>query len=131
MMKRKIIILLALISIAVAIFLLTTKEKMNHPKRPANVPTTTIWKGSLDEGFWIEFVSENKDSSCVRLRIYNDYNGNMVYDANFSMKSNLCNIKDKTILDSISYFEFDKIVLKNGATLEIKPPVYGGEWREK
>lgn len=130
-MKRKIIMLLALIAIAIAIFLSITKEKINQPERPIDVPSITVWKGDVDQGFWIEFVSENKDSCCVRLRIYNDYNGNMVYDANFSMKSNLCNVKGKAILDSICYFEYDKIVLKNGATLKIKPPVYGGEWREK
>lgn len=133
MMKRKyIIILIVFLAIIITITSLRYRQSQNKntPDRPKKVPVTAIWKGDIDEGFWIEYVSINKDSSYIRLRVYNDYNGNMIYDANFSTQSDCCTYKGKSIFNNICYFEFDKIVLNNGCVLKIKHPVFDGEWKD-
>jgi len=130
MMKRKYIVIL-LVFLAIVIIILKYRQNQNNNthERPSRVPITAIWKGDIDEGFWIEFVSANIDSSYIRLRVYNDYNGDMMYDANFSTQSDCCTYEGKSVFNNICYFEFDKIVLNNGCVLKIKQPVYGGEWK--
>jgi hypothetical protein len=105
------------------------------PNKLANIPPTAIWRGAEDEGFWFDLVTIKQNS--FRMRVYNDYNGAVVLDADFS-DSGLCKQHlDKNIMDSICYFEFNKtdsiryfgfnkIVLNNGCEFKAVYPPYGG-----
>jgi hypothetical protein len=55
------------------------------PERPEPVPKTAIWSGGCDGGIWIELVEikENK----YRFRIYLDWNGELLMDADFKLKN--------------------------------------------
>lgn len=102
----------------------------NSPKKLANIPESAIWSGGVDEGFWFELVELYQDHKKVRIRIYNDYDGNMVLDADFTPISD-CKIKDESeLLNKINYFEFKKIILLDGCELDAIYPAYGGAFWE-
>jgi hypothetical protein len=52
------------------------------PEKPDNVPSSAVWKGGCDGGNWIELVSLKED--VVRFRIYRDWNGKLMLDADFN-----------------------------------------------
>lgn len=81
--------------------------------RTINVPDDAVWKGNSKEAFWIQKVTCN--DSTMRLRIFNDYNDSLTFDAVYYTPLP-CN----KVIDSISYFDkfSHKIVLFNGNELE-------------
>jgi hypothetical protein len=50
-------------------------------EKPDNVPLSSVWIGGCDGGHWIELVSMQNDT--CRFRIYRDWNGDLILDANF------------------------------------------------
>src|SRR6218665_245133 len=94
----------------------------NEADRLSNIPKTAVWKGGIDEGFWLDVIGVNAKKKTYRIRIYNDYKGELVMDADFPLT--------KTVLEFVSYFEFDKIVLANGCNLRMIKPAYGGSFEE-
>ena len=87
----KILILLIGVIFIFLIFYVTTiisiGEGCDPPDKPAKVPVDAIWKGDCDGGYWVELVKLQKDK--VRFRIYRDWNGDLIYDADFGYKD--CN----------------------------------------
>ncbi len=54
------------------------------PQKPNKVPNSAVWKGGCDGGNWIELVSVEKEK--IRFRIYRDWNGKLILDADFEYK---------------------------------------------
>lgn len=91
MKTRNIVIVIVLILIGGLFYL---KGGFNNPclppVRPVTVPKDAIWSGDCDGGNWIELV-EIKNNR-YRFRIYQDYNGVLLMDANFKSNCNKCSI---------------------------------------
>lgn len=81
--------------------------------RVINVPDGAVYRGTYKEAFWIQKVTCN--DSTMRLRIFNDYNDSLTFDAVYYTPLP-CN----KVIDSISYYDkfSHKIVLFNGNELE-------------
>jgi hypothetical protein len=102
------------------------------PEKPKNVPIEAIWKGGCDGGNWIELVSIENEK--VRFRIYRDWNGELILDADFIYKD--CNTFRLTKLNwskQVAYFGNDIEFFTNTDTnkrcrLE---PVYPAYFEEK
>jgi hypothetical protein len=85
-MNKILKIALSIIGIFVVIFVLgyfaiDTNVGCDPPEKPANVPVTAEWKGGCDGGTWVELVEMKADE--IRFRIYRDWNGDLLLDANF------------------------------------------------
>lgn len=107
---------------------LNTNNHLRTPKKFVNIPKEATWIGGVDEGFWYQIVSIDKNKKIYRFRIYNDYTGDMVVDANF-IKNSLCDKNlplDSNILKEINFFNFDKIGLIDNCELVLIKPAYGG-----
>ena len=105
----------------------------DFPVRLNNIPQETIWRGGIDEGFWFQLVGIDTIEETYRIRIYNDYNGELVIDADFE-NNHHCDTKyplNKDIFQYISYFEMDKIEMKDDCKLIIVKPTYGGTYWEE
>lgn len=136
-MKRNLkIVLLGLTLLAIIVIVIWFKIRVPNestPNKLSNIPKEAIWKGAEDEGFWFEIISINSTQRTYRIKIYNDYNGELVVDADFK-KQDSCKSElplSKEIIKQIAYFEFDKIEMKNDCSLKIKKPVYGGTFLEQ
>ena len=80
-MKTK---LLYFIGIIIGIILFITwlfKQPYKNWERPVNVPVSAVWQGGCDGGNWMELVDIKDDT--IRLRIYRDWNGELILDADF------------------------------------------------
>lgn len=114
-------------------FWLMTSNNPKPPERLANIPKTATWIGGVDEGFWYDIVSVNEEKKTYRFKIYNDYEGDLVMDANFK-KDSLCKKEyplDKNILQKINFFNFDKIGMIDSCELRLLEPAYGGTFIDK
>ena len=88
-MKKWMVIILGVIILLVLFFLLFVRigGGCDPPKKPNSVPEKAIWKGGCDGGSWIELVLIEKEKA--RFRIYRDWNGDLLLDADFEYKN--CN----------------------------------------
>lgn len=136
-MKRNLkIVLLGIILLFALVIAIWYKIRIPDESRPnklLNIPKNAIWKGAEDEGFWFEIISINSTQKTYRIKIYNDYNGELVVDADF-IKQDSCKSElplNKEIIKQIAYFEFNKIEMKNDCSLKIIKPVYGGTFLEQ
>ncbi len=103
-----------------------------NPTRFNNIPESSVWIGGTDGGYWFNIIDIDSINKIYRFRIYNDYNGELVLDANF-VKDSVCNNKlplNKSVLKEIKFFDFDKIVLLNNCMLIMIKPAYGGVFWE-
>lgn len=80
-------------------------------EKPANVPVSAVWKGGCDGGNWVELVDVEADT--IRLRIYRDWNGDLILDADF-VSENCINLQltKENWNEFISYFDGKKIYIK-------------------
>lgn len=103
-------------------------KKIGEPERLINIPKNTIWGGHLDGGFWFELMKKY-DNSKYRFRIYNDYNGNLVLDADFTIVNPKKKVDIKSINEIEIFFMFKYLEINE---VELKPiyPAYGGEYWE-
>ena len=69
--------------------MLCLKQPCSSPPKPNNLSDTVMWSGDCDGGNWIELV-DIKDN-VYRFRIYQDYDGVLLMDADFMLKN--CNNK--------------------------------------
>jgi len=98
-------------------------QKNKTPERLSNIPKEAVWKGGEDGGFWFLNVSQAKDKNIIRLKVFNDYDGELILDADFKIPEN-CEVPTNSIVDNINYFDFEKIVLVNDCKLLIKHPYH-------
>jgi hypothetical protein len=85
-------------------FIWAFNQPCSDPDKPLNVPTSAIWAGDCDGGNWIELVDIKKDT--VRFRIYRDWNGELILDANFVYEN--CNglqLTNANWNEYIAYFD--------------------------
>ena len=87
-MKKKVLIVLGVLSVLFIVLFLFGKSLFYRPcptpEKPKNVPKEAVWKGDCDGGSWVELVSINENK--VRFKIYRDWNGELVLDADFESK---------------------------------------------
>lgn len=95
------------------------------PEKPIIVPKAAVWKGDCDGGSWIELVSIGKDK--VRFRIYRDWNGDLILDADFEYQD--CNtfyLTESNWAKYIAYFG-NALEVYDNSTIQSKcklVPVY-------
>ena len=59
----------------------TFTQPCSDPEKPSNVPPAAAYIGGCDGGHWMELVSITDKK--VRFRIYRDWNGELLLDADF------------------------------------------------
>lgn len=130
-MKRIFIALFTVLTIAVVIWLLARTPCNSSPQRPSSVPRAAVWRGEVDEGFWFAVAGIDTAKGIVRLRIYADYNGELVMDANYKEQDN-CLIRpfsSEHILAEIFAYDHHNIDLKKSSCkLVLMKPVFGGSF---
>lgn len=112
-MKTKLLYLFAGIIIAgmVLFFTWLFKRPCEQWKKPENVPVSAIWKGGCDGGIWVELVDIKADT--IRFRIYQDWNGELLLDADFVSENCDDLLLTKTTWNEyIDYFDGTKIYSK-------------------
>jgi len=112
-MKTKMLYLFAGIIIVGMVLFITWL--FNRPceqwEKPSNVPVSAVWKGGCDGGNWVELVDVKADT--IRLRIYRDWNGDLILDADFvSENCNNLQLTEENWNEFISYFDGKKIYSK-------------------
>jgi len=105
------------------------KKKVGEPCRLKNIPTHAIWGGHLDGGFWFEFVKKY-DEIKYRFRIYNDYNGELVLDADFLVYQNKQKLFISNSIDIKKFFFMYKYLEVNDIELRPIYPAYSGTYWE-
>lgn len=70
-------------------------------QRPVNVPKTAIWKGGVDGGAWVEFVSVT--STAINANIY--YENGEIWEQGIFKKNGNCDIAESKIVEEIAGFD--------------------------
>lgn len=106
-MKKGTYIIISFLLIGLVILYFSVEISFNEgcppPDRPNNVPLSAVWKGDCDGGSWIELVYIKEDK--VRFRIYRDWNGDLILDADFKYQD--CGefkLTEANWSDHIAYF---------------------------
>ncbi len=105
-MKKWMYILLGVVALGVFLYFsvdIKTNTGCPPPDKPKGVPESAIWAGGCDGGNWMELVSIEKDKA--RFRIYRDWNGDLILDADFKHKD--CNefrLSKTNWVEYVSYF---------------------------
>ncbi len=91
--------------------------RFNRPceewERPSNVPVEAAWIGGCDGGIWLEFV-DIQTPDTIRFKIYRDWNGDLILDANFVCDS--CpdmQITENNWRESFSHFDGETLCVLN------------------
>jgi len=82
------------------------------PKRVAGIPEQATWAGGVEGGNWFE-ITKVVSVNTFKIRIYNDYSGNLEADTMFILNKD-CLIKtiDSTgILENLEGYDGEKIIL--------------------
>jgi hypothetical protein len=135
-MKKAIIIILVVLIVVVLLTVIFFKygsfgNGCPPPDKPKNVPLEAVLKGGCDGGNWIELV-EIKEDKC-RFRIYRDWNGALILDADFKyVNCNGFRLTKSNWVDHVAYFGeaiefFDKPGINDRCRLE---PVYPAYYEE-
>ena len=109
-MRTKLLYLL--VGIIIFLFVIWLfKRPCKKWERPVNVPVSAVWQGGCDGGNWMELVDIKDDT--IRLRIYRDWNGKLILDADFvSENSNGLPLTKTNWSEYIDYFDGTKIYSK-------------------
>lgn len=104
-------IIIVLVGIILFIDLLF-KQPCGEWKKPSNVPVSAVWKGGCDGGNWVEMVDIKADT--VRFRIYRDWNGDLILDADFVCKNcNKLQLTKANWNEYIAYFDGSALGIYN------------------
>ncbi len=132
-MKTKLLYFIGIIIIGIILFITWLfKQPCKQWEKPANVPISAVWKGGCDGGNWVELVDIKTDT--IRLRIYRDWSGELILDADFVSKN--CNNLHLTKANwnkYIDYFDGTKIYSKiqlNSSYCQLIP-VFPAYYEEK
>ena len=127
-MKKKTIVIIAVLVLAVVFWKWFFNQPCLPPERPDSVPKEAIWKGDCDGGNWIELVNIDKDN--VRFRIYRDWNGDLILDADFKYENcQLFRLTESNWSNHVAYFDegieiYDKSGSENCRLSLVFPPHY-------
>jgi len=133
-MKKPIYILLAVAVISVIIYF-SVSVKIGGgcppPEKPSVVPKSAAWVGGCDGGNWIELVSIEQDK--VRFRIYRDWNGDLVLDADFEYQD--CKefrLNKSSWSESLAYFgNYIALMEQEGESIKCRlEPIYPAYYEE-
>lgn len=124
-------IIILLVFLGLKWFANSSNQPCPEPDKPEVVPSSAVWKGGCDGGTWIELVSIENDS--YRFKVYRDYDGALLLDANFQPKGCEQLIISKSNWSSeIEHFINESIVLNSKCRLIPIYPAYGGEdWKAR
>lgn len=130
---RRILIIAFLIMVLIGVLItfiwyVVRVPNKDEPEKLNNISKNAVWKGSSEEGFWFELIKIDSVNKVWRFRIYNDYSGQLMADADF-VKMADCKYElplSDEIFNDILYFEFDKIEIKNGCNLLMLKPIHNG-----
>lgn len=126
-MKKAILIFLSIVALIFLFRQCFFNQSCSPPERPDVLPKEAVWKGGCDGGNWIELVSIEKEK--IRFRIYRDWNGELILDADFSYKDcNLTNLTETNWSEQIAYFDGELQLYNSKCRLEPVYPVYYDEY---
>ena len=74
--------------------------------RPVNVPETAVWKGGIDGGVWVEFVSVT--STIVNANIFSE--NDQIWERGLFKKKGNCDLSESEIIDSIIGFDGSRLL---------------------
>jgi hypothetical protein len=97
-----------------------------------NIPKAAIRKGGVEGAFWIHLVS--KKEAFYKFKIYDDYNGELVLEANFIPKGDcttLDNLAPTQLLEAIFEYDNHKTIIFTdiACQLILVPPVIDGRYK--
>jgi len=92
---KKIIIIFLLISGCFLFYKWFFNQPCLPPEKPERLTSKAVWFGSCDGGNWIELININLKENKYRFKIYRDYDGVLMMDANFKV----VNCEDTDILN--------------------------------
>ena len=102
--------LVGIIVFIVLFFVCLFKRPCKKWERPVNVPVSAVWKGGCDGGNWMDLVDIKDDT--IRLRIFRDWNGELLLDADFvPEKCNDLPLTKTNWSEFIDYFDGTKIYI--------------------
>lgn len=111
-MKKGILIFLLVVVFGFLFWKWFFNQPCLPPDRPDALPKEAVWKGGCDGGNWIEFVSIEKEK--IRFRIYRDWNGELILDADFNyIDCNTTKLTETNWSEQIAYFD-EALKLNNG-----------------
>lgn len=135
-MKIKLLYLFAGVTIVIVSIILFIAWLFYRPcgewEKPSNVPVSAVWKGGCDGGNWMELVDIKADT--IRFKIYRDWNGDLMLDADFVYEN--CNglqLTKTNWVQYISFFDGTKLytrVVVNGHYCRLVP-VFPAYYEEK
>lgn len=87
-------------------------SKTKAPERHANVPMEAIWYGGSDGGNWI-IVDESTTNNHFKLRIYNDFTGELNRDEIFILNKACSELKfdADSICKYINAYDGERLIL--------------------
>lgn len=113
------------------ILVFTSSCQNKKPKKFNTVPNKAVWKGGIDEGFWIHLTS--KQDNLYRFKIYDDFNGKLALDGYFKITGEckkISRMNTKELLKAIFVFEDNTILFKDlECKLLLKPPILDGRMK--
>lgn len=98
------------------------------PEKIEIIPDDAFWSGDCDEGYWFYIVNIEHKTSKTRIKIYNDYNGELAIDANFHIPYDCQMLLNRTQLKkNIVTYEGKVIITKlKNCMLKMEEPALGG-----
>lgn len=111
-MRTKLLYLLVGLIVFIVLFIIWLfKRPCKKWERPVNVPISAVWQCGCDGGNWMKLVDIRDDT--IRLRIYRDWNGKLILDADFVSEN--CNdlpLTKTNWSEYVDYFDGTKIYTK-------------------
>lgn len=96
------VITILIIGILILVLNVSKVIKFNDwtPERLSNIPQTAIWSGGPDGGFWFDFLIFEPENNHYRIKIYDDYSGELDFDATFEQRGD--SIYNFSSIDSLA-----------------------------
>lgn len=114
MKKKTLLILILFVVVGLIITYYCIRDTTGKPKRAANVPSNATWVGGVDGGVWF-LISKTLSTKEFRIKIYNDFTGDMEVDTAFVLDS-ACSFKEfdsTTLINDLDAYDGKKVLLKS------------------